>query len=53
MVADSTYGGQSVLGDLPQNYDLTSRLNLDARLYEAPPPRKASTSALMAVANIL
>lgn len=43
-VADSTYGGQSVLGDLPENCDLTSRLDLDARLYEAPPPRRPGTN---------
>ena len=43
VVGDSTYGGQSVLGDLPGNCDLTSRLDLDARLYDAPPPRKAGT----------
>lgn len=34
-VADSAYGGQSVLGYLPDNCDLTSRLRLDARLYDA------------------
>ena len=44
VVGDSTYGGQSVLGDLPGNCDLTSRLDLDARLYDAPPPRKAGTN---------
>ena len=44
VVADSTYGGQSVLGDLPENCDLTSRLGLDARLYEAPPERKPGTN---------
>ena len=44
VVADSTYGGQSVLGDLPENCDLTSRLDLDARLYEAPPERKPGTT---------
>lgn len=44
VVADSTYGGQSVLGDLPPNCDLTSRLDLDARLYEAPPTRKPGTT---------
>ena len=44
VVADSTYGGQSVLGDLPENCDLTSRLDLDARLYEAPPVRKPGTN---------
>lgn len=37
--ADSTYGGESVLGHLPRNCGLTSRLPLDARLHEAPPPR--------------
>ena len=39
-VADSAYGGQSVLGELPANGDLTRRLDLDARLYDAPPQRK-------------
>jgi len=39
-IADSAYGGQSVLGCLPTNCDLTSRLRLDARLYEAPPTRQ-------------
>lgn len=38
-VADSAYGGQSVLNKLPDNCDLTSRLHLDARLYDAPPTR--------------
>ena len=40
LVGDSAYGGQSVLGALPDNCDLTSRAVLDARLYEAPAPRK-------------
>jgi len=40
VVADSAYGGQSVLNCLPTNCDLTSRLLIDARLYEAPPERK-------------
>lgn len=44
VVADSTYGGQNVLGDLPDNCDLTSRLDLDARLYAAPPERKPGTN---------
>jgi len=44
VVADSTYGGQSILGDLPENCDLTSRLDLDARLYNAPPARKPGTN---------
>ena len=38
--ADSAYGGESVLGHLPQNCDLTSRLPLDARLYDPPAARK-------------
>jgi DDE superfamily endonuclease len=44
VVADSAYGGQSVLCCLPTNCDLTSRLVKDARLYEAPPERKAGTN---------
>lgn len=40
LVGDSAYGGQSVLGVLPDNCDLTSRAVLDARLYEAPPAPK-------------
>lgn len=44
LVADSAYGGQSVLKHLPENCDLTSRLHLDARLYDAPPPRKPGTN---------
>ena len=40
-VADSAYGGQSVLCHLPSNCDLTSRLVKDARLYDAVPERKA------------
>ena len=32
-VCDSTYGGQSVLCQLPANCELTSRLVMDARLY--------------------
>lgn len=40
-IADSAYGGQSVLCELPGNCDLTSRLVMDARLYELPPPRVA------------
>ena len=43
VVADSAYAGRNVLGDLPGNCDLTSRLHLDARLYEAPPARKPGT----------
>jgi hypothetical protein len=43
VMADSTYGGQSVLCHLPGNCDLTSRLLKDARLYDAPPERKPGT----------
>ncbi len=41
--ADTTYGGESVLSHLPVNCDLTSRLPMNARLYDAPPPRKPGT----------
>lgn len=44
VVADSAYGGQSVLNHLPKNCDLTSRLLMDARLYDAPPERKPGTN---------
>jgi len=44
VIGDSTYGGQSVLGHLPENCDLTSRLDLEARLYDAPPVRKPGTN---------
>jgi len=37
LVGDSAYGGQSMLGVLPGNCDLTSRAVLDARLYDPPP----------------
>ncbi len=36
LIGDSAYGGQSVLGELPTNCDLTSRAVLNARLYDAP-----------------
>jgi SRSO17 transposase len=36
-IADSAYGGQSVLARLPDNCDLTSRLLINARLHAAPP----------------
>ena len=39
VVGDSAYGGKSVLLNLPANCDLTSRLTMDARLYDAPPIR--------------
>jgi hypothetical protein len=40
-VGDAAYGGQSVLVKRPINCQLTSRLLLTARLYDAPPPRRA------------
>jgi DDE superfamily endonuclease len=40
VVADSAYGGKSVLCHLPTNCDLTSRLVKDARLYAAAPARQ-------------
>ncbi len=43
-IADSAYGGKSVLCHLPDNCDLTSRLALDARLHDAPPQRKPGTN---------
>lgn len=44
VVADSAYGGQSVLCHLPANCDLTSRLLKDARLYAAAPARTPGTN---------
>jgi hypothetical protein len=38
VVGDAAYGGKSVLLKLPGNCDLTSRMKMDARLYDAPPP---------------
>jgi len=43
-VADSAYGGRTVLTELPANCDLTSRLVLDARLYAAAPERRPGTN---------
>jgi hypothetical protein len=41
--ADAAYGGESVLGHLPANCDLTSHMPMNARLYEAPLVRKPGT----------
>jgi hypothetical protein len=41
-VGDSAYGGQSVLLHLPSNCELTSRLVMNARLYDAPAQRVGS-----------
>ena len=40
LVADSAYAGESVLGHLPLNCDMTSRLVLDARIHALAPPRR-------------
>lgn len=40
LYGDSAYGGATVLGKLPPNCGLTSRLPLNARLHEPPPPRQ-------------
>ena len=53
VVGDSAYGGQSVLAHLPENCDLTSRLDLDARLYDPPPVRKPEpTGGHASAANV-
>ena len=41
LVGDSAYGGGSVLKKLPPNFDLTSQIVMDARLF-APPPRRGN-----------
>lgn len=43
-LADSAFGGQSVLCHLPANCHLTSRLVMNARLHQAPPQRKPGTN---------
>lgn len=40
LIGDSAYGGQNVLSALPENCDLTSRLVLEARLYDLPLERQ-------------
>jgi hypothetical protein len=39
VIADGAYGTQKLLAQLPDNCDPTSTLHMDARLYEAAPPR--------------
>ena len=39
-VVDTAYGGKSVVGKLPKNIDVTSRIGLNARLYEKVQPRR-------------
>jgi hypothetical protein len=41
--ADSAYGGETVLGHLPRNCDLTSRMSLKTRLHALPPARAPGT----------
>lgn len=43
-VADSAYGGETVLGHLPDNCDLTSSMVLATRLHELPPARARGTN---------
>ena len=40
LVGDSAYGGGSVLKNLPEDFDLTSRIVMDAQLFAPPPPRR-------------
>jgi hypothetical protein len=42
--ADSAYGGETVLGHLPPNCDLTSRMSLITRLHALPPGRAPGTN---------
>jgi hypothetical protein len=42
--ADSAYGGETVLGHLPRNCDLTSRMSLITRLHAMPPERSPGTN---------
>jgi hypothetical protein len=43
-LADSAYGGETVLGYLPRNCDLTSRMPLNTRLHALPPARAPGTN---------
>jgi hypothetical protein len=40
VLGDSAYGGKSVLKGLPGNFRLTSRITMDAQLFEEAPPRE-------------
>lgn len=40
LVGDSAYGGGSVLKHLPENFELASRIVMDAQLFAPPPPRR-------------
>ncbi len=40
LLGDSAYGGQTVLNHLPPHCELTSRLTMNARLYDPPPVRR-------------
>lgn len=44
VVADSAYGGITVAGKLPDRFDLTSRVLLDARLHAPVPKRTQGTN---------
>ena len=40
VLGDSAYGGRSVAENLPENFELTSRILLNAKLYDDPEPRQ-------------
>jgi len=40
LLGDSAYGGKSVLGELPKNFYVTSRITMQAQLYEKPVARR-------------
>lgn len=44
LVGDSAYGGGSVLRNLPPDFELVSRIVLDAQLFAPPPPRRPGLS---------
>jgi hypothetical protein len=43
-IADSAYGGETVLGHLPRNCDLTSQMSMVTRLHAPPPERAPGTN---------
>ena len=53
MVADSSYGGQSVLCFLPTNCDLTSRLVKDLAVVQVAPERQAGTGGFGIIGSLV
>ena len=43
LVVDSLYSGKSVVGELPENCDLTGRAHMDAGLFDPPPKPRPTT----------